>query len=73
MERLQVANGYLAEIIEADVLRFTEEWHRLGDRHRPGGGYTEMWSDSGPSVDLQGIHLSATARLARIMSDLDEC
>jgi len=71
VERVQVGNGPLAEVIEADVLALTEEWHRLGDRHRLGGGYTEMWSDSGPSVDLREITLLATLRLARLRDELD--
>lgn len=72
VERIEVASGLLAEIVEADVLILTEEWHRLGDRNRVGGGYTEMWSESGPTVDLKQILLLASARLARLQQALDE-
>ena len=71
VDRVPVENGALAEILEADVLVLTEEWHRLGDRYRPGSGYTEMWSDDGPTVDLWAIKLEATSLLARLRDMLD--
>lgn len=52
VDHLVVENRGLAEIIEVEVLSAVEPWHVLGDRESPGGGYTEMWSDRGPTVDL---------------------
>lgn len=52
VDHLIVENRGLAEIIEVEVLSTVEPWHVLGDRESPGGGYTEMWSDRGPTVDL---------------------
>ena len=71
MDRVQLADGFLAEIVEADVLSLTEEWHRLGDPHRSGGGYTEMWTDSGPTVDLNTVAQLALSRLADLRMLLD--
>ena len=72
VQRVQVENGPFAEIVEADALALAEEWHRLGDRHRTGGGYTEMWSDSGPTVDLNALVQQAAERLAALTNLLDE-
>ena len=58
IQRISVENGPIAEIVEADVLGLTEDWHRLGDPYRSGGGYTEMWSDLGPTVESVGRRLA---------------
>lgn len=55
VDHLVVENRGLAEIIEVEALSAVEPWHVLGDRDIPGGGYTEMWSDQGPTVDLAAI------------------
>jgi hypothetical protein len=72
IQRVEVENGPLAEIVEADALTLAEEWHRPGDPHRAGGGYTEMWSDSGPTIDLNGLARQAADRLAALTDLLDE-
>ena len=69
VDRVTVDNKFLAEIIEVDVLALTEDWHRLGDRERPGKGYTEMWSDRGPTVDLERVKLQTT-QLVTLIGDL---
>lgn len=55
VDHLVVENRGLAEIIEVEVLSAVEPWHVLGDRDIPGGGYTEMWSEQGPTVDLTAM------------------
>ena len=69
VDRVAVDNRFVAEIIEAEVLALTEEWHRLGDRERPGSGYTEMWSEDGPTVDLDQMKLH-TNELVALLRDL---
>jgi hypothetical protein len=71
VDRITLADGFLAEIVEADVLSLTEEWHRLGDPYRSGGGYTEMWTDSGPTVDSNAVAEQAMGRLRDLRSLLD--
>ena len=71
VDRVTVDNKFLAEIIEVDVLALTEDWHRLGDRERPGKGYTEMWSDRGPTVDLERVKLQTTDPVTLIGDLLD--
>ena len=61
VDHLVVCSRGLAEIIELEVLATVEAWHVLGNRGGQGGGYTEMWSDRGPSVDLSAFasHVAA--------------
>ena len=66
VDRVAVDNKFLAEIVEVDVLDLTETWHQLGDRERPGSGYTEMWSDDGPTLDLEHVKLQATQLVTRL-------
>jgi hypothetical protein len=49
---LVVEHRGLAEIIEVEVLSAVGPWHVPGDRESSGGGYMELWSDRGPTVDL---------------------
>lgn len=66
VDRVSVENRSLAEIIEVDVLTLVEDWHLLGDPHRRGSGYTEMWSDRGPTVDLAQVKLRTTELVSRL-------
>ena len=70
VDRVFVSSRPLAELIEADILQSVEDWHRLGDRLRAGGGYTEMWSDDGPTVDLPGAARRAAAVVERVKAEL---
>lgn len=72
VDRVAVDCKALAEIIEADVLELTADWHRLGDRKRPGSGYTEMWSDEGPTVDLDQVRSQATRFVAHLQGLMTE-
>lgn len=60
VDQVVVANRHFALIIEADVLDLVEEWHQLGDMGNPAGGFPEMWSADGPTVDLHTIVQSVT-------------
>lgn len=66
VERVSVENRAMAELVEADVLALVEEWHQLGATDRPGGGYTEMWRETGPSVDLESIRRRAIDQVAQL-------
>lgn len=68
VDRVAVGSRFVAEMIEVDVLTAIEPWHELGDPHRKGGGYTEMWSDAGPSVDLASFVAAATSEVARLLT-----
>ena len=70
VDRVSVSSRSLAELIEADILQSVEDWHRLGDRLRAGGGYTEMWSDDGPTVDLQDAARQAAEFVERVKAEL---
>lgn len=71
VDRVFVDSKPMAEILEAEVLALTDGWHRLGDRLRPGGGYTEMWADDGPTVDLERIKQRAIQLLTHVGDLLD--
>jgi hypothetical protein len=73
VDRVTVENRALAELIEADVLVLVEDWHQLGHPKRPGGGYTEMWSHTGPTVDLNEVTLQARRQLAHFRAVLGQC
>lgn len=72
VDRVAVGNRFVAEMIEVDVLTAVEPWHELGDPHCRGGGYTEMWSDAGPSVDLASFVAAATSEVARLLTQFEE-
>lgn len=72
VDRVVVGSRFVAEMIEVDVLTAIEPWHELGDPHRKGGGYTEMWSDAGPSVDLASFVGAATSEVARLLVRSEE-
>ena len=59
VQRVTVSSRPLAEVVEADVLFAVQAWHKLGEPDRFGGGYTEMWSDDGPTVDLRAAAFDA--------------
>jgi hypothetical protein len=65
VEQVLVPNRHLAEVVEADVLEAVEPWHELGNMAHAAGGYTEMWSDHGPSIDLRAFVEAATDRYVR--------
>lgn len=52
VETLKVPNRFLAQLVEIAVLRLTDPWRILYPEYHHAGGYTEMWSDDGPTVDL---------------------
>ena len=68
VDRIVVGSRFVAEMIEVDVLTAIQPWHELGDPHRKRGGYTEMWSDAGPSVDLPSFVTAATSEVARLLT-----
>lgn len=72
VQRVSVEKRPLAEISEADVLTLVEDWHVLGDRRRPGNGHTEMWADSGPTVDLDHVKHRTTELVSRLRELLAE-
>ena len=55
IDHVIVDNRCLAEMIEEDVVSAVEPWHQLGDPLAMGSGYTELWSDRGPTVDLRAV------------------
>lgn len=55
VDRIEVTNRFVAEMVEVDVLTLVEPWHCLGDPWYPQSGYTERWSATGPTVDLGGV------------------
>ena len=66
VDQFAVANLYLAQIVEADALSAVEPWHQLASRSLPGSGYTEMWADSGPTVDLRRLAEAAVALVEQV-------
>jgi len=55
VQMVATENAFIANVAECDVLDEVRPWYRYGDPRHPGGGATEYWDDSGPSVDLAGF------------------
>ena len=49
---IEAPSRFHAELVEIAVLRLTDPWRIRFPEHHDAGGYTEMWSDDGPTVDL---------------------
>lgn len=60
VDQVEVPNRFIAEVAETNILETVEPWHELGNLKHPAGGYTEMWSDAGPSADLSAFVKAAT-------------
>lgn len=72
VERVTVENRAMAELIESDVLALVETWHQVGDPARPGGGYTEMWNHTGPTVALREVTVQVRRQLDHFRAALQQ-
>lgn len=68
VDRVVVGNRIIAEMVEVDILTAIQPWHEFGDPTRKEGGYTELWSDDGPSIDLASFVTAATSEVARLLT-----
>ena len=55
VETIELPDRFQAELVEIAVLRLTDPWRILFPESHDAGGYTEMWSDDGPTVDLAAV------------------
>lgn len=55
VETVTVDNRFEAQLVEIAALRLTDPWRQLIPLQHSAAGYTEMWSDQGPTVDLSAL------------------